>query len=276
VQLFDIVFGHLARVLAHDDHGEDLIFGDIVLVHDSNDLAGMHHRNAVCEVEHVVDVVADQEDPYALRRQTLAILTILIEKGYPLPLSELIGRAQGALNGKISVPPDENHQVILDYFKGRFSGLMTGCGHRYDTVDAVLGARFDDPLDAKARVEALSAFRQEPLFEPFTVVCKRAMNIIKESFGTHVETSLLTEKVERQLHEATGSLEALIPDLMTGRKYGDALHAIASLRDPIDAFFEGVMVMDKDPRVRENRLALLSRVAALVAPTADFSRIVVD
>ncbi len=221
-------------------------------------------------------IPSGSEDPYALRRQTLAILTILIEKGYPLPLSELIGRAQGALNGKISVPPDENHQVILDYFKGRFSGLMTGRGHRYDTVDAVLGARFDDPLDAKARVEALSAFRQEPLFEPFTVVCKRAMNIIKESFGTHVETSLLTEKVERQLHEATGSLEALIPDLMTGRKYGDALHAIASLRDPIDAFFEGVMVMDKDPRVRENRLALLSRVAALVAPTADFSRIVVD
>jgi glycyl-tRNA synthetase beta chain len=221
-------------------------------------------------------IPSGSEDPYALRRQTLAILTILLEKDYPLPVTEIIMQAQNLLEKKVSHDTRKSREAMIDYFKGRLSGLLTARGHRYDTVEAVLEAGFDDVPDARARVEALSGFRSEPLFEPFTVVCKRAMNIIKGSASTQVDHGRLNELVEKELHAATNGAAKEIPGLVEAKKYAEALRVIASLRDPIDAFFEGVMVMDKDEAIKKNRLALLARVAVLVSPIADFSKIVLE
>ncbi len=221
-------------------------------------------------------VPSGSEDPYALRRQALAVLAILLGKGYVVGLTEMVDEAMRLLSGKIERQDEACRREILDYFRGRLSWLLTNEGHRYDTVEAVLTAGFDRVPDAKARAEALSRFREDALFEPFTVVCKRAMNIIKDNRDGDVQEGLFKADAEGSLYGATQRLEAQIPSLTADAKYPDALHAIAALRDPIDAFFDGVMVMDEDEAVRRNRLALLTRVAALVAPIADFSKIVVE
>ncbi|NOY53025.1 MAG: glycine--tRNA ligase subunit beta [Deltaproteobacteria bacterium] len=215
-------------------------------------------------------------DPYALRRQTLAILGILQKKGYPVGLGEMTEVALQALQGKVDVDTGACRDEILGYFRGRLSAMLTGEEHRYDTVDAVLGAGFDRVRETRARVEALSRFREEPLFEPFTVVCKRAMNIIKDHHGSDVDPALFKETCERDLFEAAAKVEDELPALLDTGQYGGALNAIAALRDPIDQFFEGVLVMDKEKAIRNNRLALLTRIASLISPIADFSRIVIE
>ncbi len=215
-------------------------------------------------------------DPYALRRQTLAILGILQEKGYPVGPREMIEAALQTLEGKVAQETSECRDEILDYFRGRLSAMLTSEGYRYDTVEAVLDAGFDRVRETRARVEALSRFREEALFEPFTVVCKRAMNIIKDHKMNEIDAALLKETCERDLFEATERVEQKIPSLIEAGQYSDALNAIAALRDPIDQFFEGVLVMDKEEAVRNNRLSMLTRVAALVSPIADFSKIVIE
>jgi len=216
------------------------------------------------------------EDPYALRRQTLGILAILMEKGYPVLLSEMIDEALRLLGPNISLDLEGTRKAILNYFKGRLSGLLISDVHRYDTVEAVLEAGFDHLPDAKARVDALTAFRGEPMFEPFTVVCKRAMNIIKGSEIRAVEKGLLQHESEKSLYQDVQQTEKKVKNLIQKGKYREALTTIASLREAIDSFFDGVMVMDKDMKIRDNRLALLSRVASMVSRIADFSKIVVE
>jgi glycyl-tRNA synthetase beta chain len=215
-------------------------------------------------------------DPYALRRQTLAILAILLNKGYPVGLSEMVDAALSFLSEKISLDAAACREEILEYFKGRLSGLFISDGHRYDTVEAALEAGFDQVSRTQAKVEALSLFRKDSLFQPFTVVCKRAMNIIKNNEIGKLDKKLLKDESEKLLLDATIQVEEKIPALIASAQYGETLNAIASLREPIDRFFDRVMVMDKDDQVRENRLALLHRVAALVSPIADFSKIVID
>ncbi len=221
-------------------------------------------------------IPSGSEDPYALRRQTLGIVTILLEKGYPVSLHDMIDQAMNFLSGKISRDSSEVKTEILDYFKGRLSGLLISHGHRYDTVEAVLETGFDQVPNVMARVEALSAFRKETLFEPFTVVCKRAMNIIKENKDCDVDQSLLKQECEKSLYQAILQSEEQVQALVPAGKYEDALKEVASLRSPIDEFFDGVMVMDEDQKIRRNRLNLLTRIAVLVSGIADFSRIVVQ
>ncbi|MEK6777781.1 MAG: glycine--tRNA ligase subunit beta [bacterium] len=221
-------------------------------------------------------IPSGSEDPYALRRQTLGILAILLEKGYPLALTEMIDEALRLNSVKISPDLEGTRKTILDYFKGRLSGLLISDAHRYDTVEAVLGAGFDHIPDTMARMDALTAFRGEPLFEPFTVVCKRAMNIIKGIETAKVQKGLLQHESEIALYQKVQQTEKKVNALIQKGKYGEALTTIASLRDAIDAFFDGVMVMDKDENIKENRQALLSRVAGLVSRIADFSKIVVE
>jgi glycyl-tRNA synthetase beta chain len=221
-------------------------------------------------------IPSGSEDPYALRRQTLGVLSILTEKGYPVLLGEMVEESLTLLSGKIERDLEDVQKEILEYFKRRMSGLLISEGHRYDTVEAVLEAGFGDVIDTKKRVEALSTFRNNPHFEPFTVVCKRAMNIIKESKRHEVDENLFKHDSEKALYKAYLQSEKKVRGLIHEGMYEDALVEIASLRSDIDAFFDGVMVMDKDEEIRRNRLALLTCIAGLVSRIADFSRIVVD
>jgi glycyl-tRNA synthetase beta chain len=151
--------------------------------------------------------------------------------------------------------------------------MLTQRGFPADVVEAVLSARFDDPLDAMARVEALTALKTQAGFEPLAVAFKRVGNIIKGGVDTPLRHELLEADCERTLADAVTLAKAAAANAVAAGDYAAALQAIAALRVPVDAFFEGVMVMAEQPETRGNRLALLTQVGRLFDGIADFAKI---
>jgi glycyl-tRNA synthetase beta chain len=137
----------------------------------------------------------------------------------------------------------------------------------------VLAARFDEPADAVARVEALAELKGAADFEPLAVAFKRVGNIIKGGVDAEVSAELFEADCERSLLLAVDKARQTVSSQVADGEYAAALQTVAGLREPVDAFFDGVMVMAEDELVRTNRLALLTRVAELFGNIADFTRI---
>jgi glycyl-tRNA synthetase beta chain len=153
---------------------------------------------------------------------------------------------------------------------------MTEDGLDKDTVAAVLGAGLTDVPSAWRRAEALQRLKRKPDFEPIAAAFKRVVNIIRKSgdaAGDEVRESLFAHASEAGLLEAHRTVQDRVQaDLAQGR-YDEALAHVATLGEPVDAFFQDVMVMAEDAEVRRNRLALLMRVAGLFDAFADFSKL---
>jgi glycyl-tRNA synthetase beta chain len=172
----------------------------------------------------------------------------------------------------------------------RLRGALIEDGISYDTVDAALAAGADDLLDAAARARALWTLRDRPAFAQVYRAYDRAARILPGEFAGEVREELITAGSERELLEAVRRLQAL--DVLRGARaaqdrrpgtplealagrYADALGHLAALAGPVDRLFDDVLVMDPDPAVRANRLALLAGVVNLIRPIADLSRLVV-
>ena len=223
------------------------------------------------------------KDPYGLRRSALGVLRILIESDIALNLRELIRSAidsiasdLGRLGGK--APADNLAEDIYDYMMERLRAwyLERGGGVTTEMFDAVLDTRPASPLDFDDRLRALSEFLALPDAAGLTAANKRIANILKkagEQPSPRVDPGLLTDAHERQLATEIESLRQDVERLVTARRYTDALTRLASLRGPVDAFFEHVMVMADDVRVRANRLALLAALQRLFLHIANLSRL---
>lgn len=213
------------------------------------------------------------EDPYALRRHTLAVINIFSERGYEADLTLLFEDAICRLQGKINVSVESLLREIMEFFRGRMENLYVGAGFTSDIVRAVLAAGFARVPDVKRKIEALEEFRREEDFLPLAVVFKRAANIVPDDFHGTVDPSLFTEKEEEALHDALTGLQGKVADLIGSGDYGAALKQMSLVRPVLDAFFDKVLVMAEDPAVKENRLALVQGLAALFSGLADFRQI---
>ncbi|MFA7404429.1 MAG: glycine--tRNA ligase subunit beta [Pelobacteraceae bacterium] len=211
-------------------------------------------------------------DPYALRRATIGIISIILEKGYRLSLRSLIDDALNLLSAKLTRPTEQVAGDVLEFFRARFVNLL-GSSFAIDAVDAANAAGFDDLVDVRARIAALAEFKSHPDFEPLSVAFKRVGNIIKEGVDAPVDPALFQDDAEGGLYEAIQAVKSSADRLISLDAWLDALTEIATLRGPVDRFFDNVMVMAEDPRVRTNRLALLTTIARLFGKIADFSRI---
>jgi glycyl-tRNA synthetase beta chain len=220
------------------------------------------------------------KDPFALRRAANGVVKILAETAVALPLKldEIVDALTGdnALAGKIRNFLAER----LEFY------LREGRGQAYDVVKAVLAAGQDDVRDTVARAEAVTAVRGASSrdtgdFAAVSAAFKRMKNILSQAkekgiaAGSNVDAALLTDSTEKALAERSAELANQVNTLRAERNYKGALEQIATLRPQVDAFFEAVMVMAPDARVRANRLALLERVLADFSGIADFSEIVV-
>lgn len=212
-------------------------------------------------------------DPYALRRSAIGILNIIIERGFRLSIPELVGRSLALLTPKLTRPAADVQADVVEFIRLRLVNMLTTQGYPQDVVDAVLSASFDEPIDALERVKALAELKGREDFEPLAVAFKRVGNIIKGGVDQGVDASRFEAPCEGALWSALQQVQGTVAGATAAGRYGEALQAIAGLRAPVDAFFEGVMVMAKDDAVRNNRLALLTGVAALFQGIADFSRI---
>jgi len=213
-------------------------------------------------------------DPFALRRQTLGILRIILEKSFRLSLCELVDKALPLLADKLTVPPETARKDVLEFFRGRLLHyLVSQEGYAADLVEATLAVGIDDPVDAVARTKALVAFKARPDFESLAAAFKRVANIIKEPETLPVEPELLQTAPEQALFGALSDTEGIVNEALARSDYDAALEAMSRLRGFVDAFFDSVLVMDKDERVRRNRLALLTRIRDLFSGVADFRKI---
>lgn len=209
-------------------------------------------------------------DPFALRRFGIGILTMMLDAGLAITLDESIA---AALAGYRDVLPDMDVEAvgaeIKAFFLGRLEGIMRDRGHAYDTVAAVLAVAGDDPSDALARAEALTAVRAEAdAIEDLSVAFTRARNLSKPELGMDADASIMGAE-DSALAAALTCAEGAAGDALARRDYAGTLRVLAELRPPIDAFFDGVLVMDPDEEVRTMRLRLLNRFVRLFSNFAD-------
>ena len=215
------------------------------------------------------------QDPYALRRQALGILNIVADGDVHFPLRAVL--AETLKNLPVEV---ENEARLLDevadFFAQRAKNMLLDKGVRYDVVDAVLAAPgLDDLADIFVRADALSAYLETEKAADSIQAFTRVENISKNNVvEAPVDAALFQDAAEKALYEAVKKVAAASAPLAADRKYADLLAANDELAAPVNAFFDAVMVMDKDEKVKNNRLALLNQVKKQVNQVADLSQLV--
>ncbi len=213
-------------------------------------------------------------DPFALRRQTLGIIRIVLEMPLRISLSELLDKALDLLASRLIKPAADVKREILDFFEGRLLNYLASQeGLSPDVIEAALAVGIDDPVEAVARTKALAAFTGRPDFGSLATAVKRVANIIKEPETAPVNPALFKSPAEGALFEGLAGTESAVESRLTESDYPGALETMAQLKPLIDGFFDSVLVMDKDESVRRNRLALLTRIQKLFARVADFRKI---
>jgi glycyl-tRNA synthetase beta chain len=213
-------------------------------------------------------------DPFALRRQTLGIIRIVLETPLRISLGELIDRALVLLSDKLTQPAQNVKADILAFFEARLHNyLASRRGFSPDVIGAALSVGIDDLLDAVARTEALARFTARPDFGAVAAAFKRVANIIKAPEAAPVEESLFKSPAEKLLWDGLIKSESVVSGCLVQSDFAGALESMAQLKPMIDAFFDSVLVMDKEDSVRRNRLALLTRTRGLFSRVADFGKI---
>ncbi len=212
-------------------------------------------------------------DPYALRRQALGIIHIILDRQYTINLTELVKRSLELLAAKIDRQPQVVADEVLEFIKGRFFNNLTARGIPAGVVDGVLATGFYELLEANRKIEALDTFRHRNDFELLLVAFKRVMNIIKGTAEEQIVPDLLEVAAEKELFEKLNLISASCQKDIAGRNYLQALETMAELKPAVDTFFDNVMVMVDDQAVKNNRIGLLQAIAGLFKQVADFARL---
>jgi glycyl-tRNA synthetase beta chain len=224
-------------------------------------------------------------DPYALRRQAIGIINIILTKQFHLGLKEIFRAGLNQIwnqlherNPDLPAPQEESSPSpllgeIVDFVVERFRNLMVSDGFPQDVVDAVISANCNDLVEAKRKIEALAEFRQVVDFEPLAIAFKRVVNIVKGQLRGKVDPELLIESTEQQLYQDYSNVREEVEKSILEKNYKMALSQMRNLKGPIDKYFDQVLVMDKDERIRQNRLSTLWEIRDLFFKVADFSKI---
>lgn len=211
------------------------------------------------------------KDPFALRRHALGVIRMLVEKDLPLELTALLSAAVPAFGDKIS----DATPALADFIYDRLAGGLREQGASAQEVDAVLALRPQRLADVAQRLQAVRAFAALPEAPSLAAANKRIGNILKKSEGegAAVNPALFAEQAEKDLYAA---MQSTVPAANTKFDAGDytaSLQALAALRTPVDAFFDGVMVNADDPALKANRLGLLKSLHEAMNRVADLSRL---
>lgn len=211
------------------------------------------------------------KDPFGLRRAALGCLKILLDAKLALPLDQLIA---DALAGQPVSVADDVADDIFTFFQERTRVMMVDQGVKPEIVAAVLACRPTVLADTQARVSAVQAFMALPDAEPLAAANKRIGNILKKSkdpIQETIDTGLLSEDAEKALHEKLTSAQTTLAPAIETHDYQQVLTHLAALREPVDNYFDNVMVNADDPALKANRLAMLSQLRGLFLVAADLS-----
>lgn len=220
-------------------------------------------------------VPTGSQDPFALRRQAQGVVQILLERRVNSPLPDLVALALAGYDDVLAFEHEEVTGKLTAFLKERLRVLLLNSGCRYDVADAVLAGSADSVPDVWDKAHALQSARSTELFHDLMTAFERAANLAGKSDGASVNQDSMTA-ADRKLWLSLRRVEAALQERLQERDYREALELVAGLRPAIDAFFDEVMIMDKDPVVRGNRLTMLQRVVAITREIGDLSLIVMD
>ncbi|MFM0552600.1 glycine--tRNA ligase subunit beta [Paraburkholderia sediminicola] len=215
-----------------------------------------------------------EKDPFALRRHALGVLRILVEKQLPVDFVELLRTAYAQFAAVPNVA--DSTQAIYEFSMDRLRGLLRERGYAPGEIDAVLALNPTRLDDIVARLDAVREFASLPEAASLAAANKRISNILKKSEGAAtggVQATLLVEAAEKALHAQLEQVAPRVQSQLAARDYTGALTALAALREPVDTFFNDVMVNAEDPALRANRLALLGALHQQMNCVADISRL---
>jgi glycyl-tRNA synthetase beta chain len=284
-ELQGIMGAHYARIEgmkpeiadAIEDHYKPIGASEEMPRNDLGALVGLADRlHSLVGIIGVGEKATGAADPFGLRRATIGILRILLDRGYHLSLSVAVEATLDTLAGvNLSADRAVIAEAVLDFVRGRLKALWSE-GYDADLVEAVLAAGFDDVVDAKRRLEALAEVKARPDFTPLALAFKRVANIQEKAGGpgaSQVDAALLRDEAERLLLAELERVEQEIGARRAARDYPAVLRNVAALEPAVARFFDDVLVMAEDSALRANRLGLMRRVGALFQDVADFRKI---
>jgi len=232
-------------------------------------------------------VPSGSKDPFALRRQANGIVKVIAEKKLPLQFADLMRDAragyQGAEAEKKFVDEGKFVESVRTFFRERLEFYLKDVrGYAYDVVKAVLAADAEDVVDVLARAEAVKQVMHMPEFLAIGAACKRMRNILRQAEEKGIEPARKFEYLQESAEEEKSlmaymeSTDAKVESHRSKKEYLKALLLLSTAREPVDKFFDKVMVMVDDEKVRANRLALLRTLLREFSTIADFSEIVTE
>ena len=231
--------------------------------------------DTICGLFAVGQGPTGSSDPFALRRSALGILTMLLgDASLPVPLVPAVDAALSAYAAQgIDFDVDAVRAEVVDFFITRTKVMLRDEGNAADTIDAVLAVGVQEPAEFVLRVRALERVRaEEPeAFDDLATAYARANNLRDADAGMDFDEGMLCE-VEHALSCAVVQAEGRVARALEADDYAAALEELASLRKPVDLFFERIMVMDEDLAVRANRMKLLNRFVSVFKDVADFGK----
>jgi glycyl-tRNA synthetase beta chain len=220
-----------------------------------------------------------EKDPFALRRHALGVVRMILEKRLPLSLSETLAAVQSEFNDNTQVKNSE--QAVKTFMLDRLKGMLKDQGYAPAHIEAVLSNNPDRLDEVEDKLAAVKAFAVLPEATNLAAANKRCVNILRkaaekdEAITPEIDKTLLSDSAEQALANAVEAVRPSVQTAIEQRAYQTALTSLASLREPVDAFFADVMVMVDDAAVRANRLKLLQDLAQLMNGVADISQLAV-
>lgn len=215
------------------------------------------------------------QDPYALRRQAIGLVNIIMDSGLRIDLKAVLAAAyDGFIAIKPDIPKEQTIMEVMDFIRQRMRGVLLEQGLSYDVADAVLTQPNSDLNDIMARVKSVQEFKQAPKFADFMVVFNRSFNLSKKWDKEAINLNFLLEDSEKELYNNFVQVRDAVQRACQSQDYTEAMLKLADLRTPLDEFFAAVMVMVDEEDIKAARLGLLKGIANLCQLIADFSKIV--
>ena len=224
-------------------------------------------------------VPTGSRDPLGLRRQAMGLIRILLEKELDLSCEGMLGKSYEGVRRFADRSLEETSLIFRNFLKDRMRFLFREQGFRYDEINAVLEVCWDHPVESRKRLGAIAGMRESSDFRSLAISFKRIKNILLKAevdpqAACVIDPALFTTPEEGLLHGQVVSLDRGISKAIRAGRHETALGKMASLRPAVDSFFDQVLVMDEDPGVRRNRLALLAFLLQAFLKVADVSEMV--
>jgi glycyl-tRNA synthetase beta chain len=267
VPVWQAIYEHYQPV-SLDDDSPSSVTGAILSIADKLD--------SVVGVVGIGIKVSGSKDPFGLRRYAQGICKIILEKKLSFSFPRLLDKVINVFGKKLQEPKDLLKKYCQGFFSDRLRYIFERQGYRYDLIDAALGAGIDNIYYSYLRLKALDSLKESAQFEPAVLIAKRVNNILRDQPLCKINPDLLMEKEERELYTTFSIIRDNVLPLIAKGDFAKAQRIIFRVRSTINDFFDNILVMAEEKRIRQNRLALLQQISKLFIQVADYSRIVIE